>query len=164
MPELLPPVERRYFSGDARLRWRRQRRRAEGGRRCRAPWSYPRCSRRRETGRRPVPATTARPPAPNGRGSCTYERPSRTHAAAIRWGPAAQRSSPCSSAPGCEADRRAAPFRLTNSLTLGARSEEHTSELQSRVDLVCRLLLEKKKKIRSSSISLQKHLLNITLL
>src|SRR6266849_10206142 len=27
------------------------------------------------------------------------------------------------------------------------RSEEHTSELQSRVDLVCRLLLEKKNKI-----------------
>src|SRR5207249_5073243 len=30
------------------------------------------------------------------------------------------------------------------------RSEEHTSELQSRFDLVCRLLLEKKKKIRRS--------------
>src|SRR5207247_10873270 len=29
------------------------------------------------------------------------------------------------------------------------RSEEHTSELQSRVDLVCRLLLEKKKKVSS---------------
>src|SRR5690349_23979311 len=28
----------------------------------------------------------------------------------------------------------------------GGRSEEHTSELQSRRDLVCRLLLEKKKK------------------
>ena len=28
------------------------------------------------------------------------------------------------------------------------RSEEHTSELQSRFDLVCRLLLEKKKKYR----------------
>src|SRR5206468_7789071 len=28
----------------------------------------------------------------------------------------------------------------------GERSEEHTSELQSRSDLVCRLLLEKKKK------------------
>src|SRR2546428_4764926 len=28
---------------------------------------------------------------------------------------------------------------------LGQRSEEHTSELQSRSDLVCRLLLEKKK-------------------
>src|SRR5690606_41691564 len=30
------------------------------------------------------------------------------------------------------------------------RSEEHTSELQSRVNLVCRLLLEKKNKNRSS--------------
>src|SRR5206468_10455877 len=30
--------------------------------------------------------------------------------------------------------------------TRRARSEEHTSELQSRSDLVCRLLLEKKKK------------------
>src|SRR6266550_9418273 len=29
---------------------------------------------------------------------------------------------------------------------LGWRSEEHTSELQSRLHLVCRLLLEKKKK------------------
>src|SRR2546430_6176518 len=29
------------------------------------------------------------------------------------------------------------------------RSEEHTSELQSQSNLVCRLLLEKKKKIRS---------------
>src|SRR5207249_8872023 len=31
------------------------------------------------------------------------------------------------------------------------RSEEHTSELQSRFDLVCRLLLEKKKKHTQSS-------------
>src|SRR5438105_4537277 len=31
------------------------------------------------------------------------------------------------------------------------RSEEHTSELQSRVDLVCRLLLEKKKTERTES-------------
>src|SRR5256712_8295627 len=30
-------------------------------------------------------------------------------------------------------------------MVLGARSEEHTSELQSRSDLVCRLLLEKNK-------------------
>src|SRR2546422_8076613 len=30
--------------------------------------------------------------------------------------------------------------------TFGKRSEEHTSELQSRLHLVCRLLLEKKKK------------------
>src|SRR2546422_3504951 len=31
------------------------------------------------------------------------------------------------------------------------RSEEHTSELQSRLHLVCRLLLEKKKKTRKNS-------------
>src|SRR2546422_6038674 len=30
------------------------------------------------------------------------------------------------------------------------RSEEHTSELQSRLHLVCRLLLEKKKKIKQN--------------
>src|SRR5690625_5477530 len=33
--------------------------------------------------------------------------------------------------------------------TPGTRSEEHTSELQSRGHLVCRLLLEKKKKSRT---------------
>src|SRR2546422_6854204 len=32
-----------------------------------------------------------------------------------------------------------------------ARSEEHTSELQSRLHLVCRLLLEKKKKNREGT-------------
>src|SRR2546421_4458179 len=31
------------------------------------------------------------------------------------------------------------------------RSEEHTSELQSRSDLVCRLLLEKKNKLRGTN-------------
>src|SRR3989449_7351331 len=33
--------------------------------------------------------------------------------------------------------------------TISTRSEEHTSELQSRLHLVCRLLLEKKKKINT---------------
>src|SRR6266496_4867368 len=54
---------------------------------------------------------------------------------------------------------RAAPIACAEHLTEGAlevdrlgrrtecRSEEHTSELQSRRDLVCRLLLEKKKAI-----------------
>src|SRR5260221_1831344 len=37
-------------------------------------------------------------------------------------------------------------FRRTGELEDIARSEEHTSELQSHSDLVCRLLLEKKKK------------------
>src|SRR2546422_6153871 len=38
--------------------------------------------------------------------------------------------------------------RLLSGLHWQARSEEHTSELQSRLHLVCRLLLEKKKKRR----------------
>src|SRR5258706_4419117 len=37
-------------------------------------------------------------------------------------------------------------FRIANGCLL--RSEEHTSELQSLTNLVCRLLLEKKKKLR----------------
>src|SRR5260370_23109713 len=35
---------------------------------------------------------------------------------------------------------------------LGPRSEEHTSELQSHLNLVCRLLLEKKKPITLSTV------------
>src|SRR2546429_4476942 len=35
------------------------------------------------------------------------------------------------------------------------RSEEHTSELQSRLHLVCRLLLEKKKKIKQCITSVK---------
>src|SRR5207249_6366437 len=38
-----------------------------------------------------------------------------------------------------------------------ARSEEHTSELQSRFDLVCRLLLEKKKTKKPQSCSAIRH-------
>src|SRR2546429_3292754 len=37
------------------------------------------------------------------------------------------------------------------------RSEEHTSELQSRLHLVCRLLLEKKKNKRIHRMSLSRH-------
>src|SRR2546426_8649040 len=39
----------------------------------------------------------------------------------------------------------------------GARSEEHTSELQSPCNLVCRLLLEKKKKIHTQTILQHSH-------
>src|SRR5699024_12128073 len=38
----------------------------------------------------------------------------------------------------------------TEILELDSRSEEHTSELQSRFDLVCRLLLEKKKRKKTN--------------
>src|SRR5437868_12557398 len=37
----------------------------------------------------------------------------------------------------------------------GVRSEEHTSELQSRFDLVCRLLLEKKKNKKTLNLYLR---------
>src|SRR3712207_7219087 len=41
---------------------------------------------------------------------------------------------------------------------LPSRSEEHTSELQSRQYLVCRLLLEKKKTYTSSTFTLALHI------
>src|SRR6266446_3068984 len=44
--------------------------------------------------------------------------------------------------------RRDAPGRLHRAARPQERSEEHTSELQSPCNLVCRLLLEKKKKTR----------------
>src|SRR5690242_20950547 len=51
--------------------------------------------------------------------------------------------------------RRAAPAcRPAATPPVHRRSEEHTSELQSHVNLVCRLLLEKKKK---KQIILKKH-------
>src|SRR5436305_14967237 len=47
---------------------------------------------------------------------------------------------------GAHVERRADhAARLGEGGVLGVRSEEHTSELQSRPHLVCRLLLEKKK-------------------
>src|SRR5215471_20050621 len=50
--------------------------------------------------------------------------------------PAAQTTNPTSVSVGSR----------PRTLAVRTRSEEHTSELQSRRDLVCRLLLEKKKK------------------
>src|SRR2546428_7563788 len=48
----------------------------------------------------------------------------------------------CRFSPAHRSDRGGADG--TNTVPMGGRSEEHTSELQSRSDLVCRLLLEKK--------------------
>src|SRR5690349_23818408 len=48
-------------------------------------------------------------------------------------------------APICQR-QRGTPPSSSKSTSSSLRSEEHTSELQSRRDLVCRLLLEKKKK------------------
>src|SRR5947209_10880656 len=63
---------------------------------------------------------------------------------------------------GARGERRGAPANLRARLGGGRnrgraardsalRSEEHTSELQSRQYLVCRLLLEKKKKVDTST-------------
>src|SRR2546428_8885242 len=65
------------------------------------------------------------------------------------------RSPPGSERSACSCLRRAARwFHRCSSesprcLRGRTRSEEHTSELQSRSDLVCRLLLEKKKKMKT---------------
>src|SRR5947207_6503799 len=54
---------------------------------------------------------------------------------------------------GCKTARIESPISFGGGLSTvfrvkSARSEEHTSELQSHSDLVCRLLLEKKKRAR----------------
>src|SRR6266550_5521075 len=46
-------------------------------------------------------------------------------------------------------------------IPVGMRSEEHTSELQSRLHLVCRLLLEKKKRKTLYHISIKKKKIKI---
>src|SRR5436305_10469352 len=61
-------------------------------------------------------------------------------------------TSASTTAPDCRC-RRCWPFPRP-AVTPSARSEEHTSELQSRPHLVCRLLLEKKKHINNYIITL----------
>src|SRR6266851_2080777 len=55
--------------------------------------------------------------------------------------------------------RAASPIRFAHHR---ARSEEHTSELQSHHDLVCRLLLEKKKKTKYTKFDVIKTINNNT--
>src|SRR2546430_11536735 len=54
-------------------------------------------------------------------------------------------------APGRGVERDVVRVRGHGNVRAGIRSEEHTSELQSQSNLVCRLLLEKKKKERGWS-------------
>src|SRR2546429_5518981 len=64
--------------------------------------------------------------------------------------------------PGMPVRRRVAQevHRAAAGAVAGARSEEHTSELQSRLHLVCRLLLEKKKNavVYFREITTQRHI------
>src|SRR2546427_4752448 len=54
----------------------------------------------------------------------------------------------CASGSGATAKPRRQPHIAYALLSPSERSEEHTSELQSQSNLVCRLLLEKKKKTK----------------
>src|SRR6266498_4303302 len=62
-------------------------------------------------------------------------------------------------APGCRDGHEHSPYaarwaqaQIVHQRLPDIRSEEHTSELQSRPHLVCRLLLEKKKKKKNTKI------------
>src|SRR5437868_9986421 len=66
------------------------------------------------------------------------------HDALPIWEPGRSRARAIGPADSRLAHRRAG--RVSRISDREDRSEEHTSELQSRFDLVCRLLLEKKKK------------------
>src|SRR2546429_6958515 len=63
---------------------------------------------------------------------------------------------------GNQAVRRALGLDLL--ARLAERSEEHTSELQSRLHLVCRLLLEKKKTRRNRQRAGRRHIYHHNLL
>src|SRR5256885_7288349 len=58
-------------------------------------------------------------------------------------------------------DRGRRRHRLALQFQQGGRSEEHTSELQSPCNLVCRLLLEKKKESTRELVSQNAHLLSV---
>src|SRR3712207_7388861 len=71
--------------------------------------------------------------------TCTVPLPSR----ATRAGPSRSRTRPAPAPdPGRPGDRARDGEEPHDLDVVGARSEEHTSELQSRQYLVCRLLLE----------------------
>src|SRR3989442_6145167 len=67
------------------------------------------------------------------------------HAARTAGSPSARSRCPGHSPPSSAAAARGTAPRTTGPGSADDRSEEHTSELQSRPHLVCRLLLEKKK-------------------
>src|SRR5256886_4400157 len=54
---------------------------------------------------------------------------------------------------GSESEPSCSSRRISRPTTRKKRSEEHTSELQSQSNLVCRLLLEKKKEIRLTALA-----------
>src|SRR6266571_7662431 len=98
----------------------------------RTPWHQPDARVSRKTA-----ACLLRVP-PEASPASTGETASTEHAQA-------EGSLACMRSNGCHPWRARRPARSCGGVGDG-RSEEHTSELQSHVNLVCRLLLEKKKK------------------
>src|SRR5882762_10408412 len=138
----------------------RSRPRPAPARRLRAPRPRRRCRRRtRDGGTRIGPAHAPARPPPAGAPPGHVRRPPSPTSARSRWPgrrrarcSAWDRSSRRTRRTGCgrvQCGRRASPG-------LPARSEEHTSELQSHLNLVCRLLLEKKKKQQHTPFYYQK--------
>src|SRR3989449_4775689 len=80
-----------------------------------------------------------------GSGSST-ESPPRRKAPAARVTSAPPRSTSPNKSNGSPSRGHPTRLRANSGVADVTRSEEHTSELQSRLHLVCRLLLEKKKK------------------
>src|SRR5690606_40192477 len=84
---------------------------------------------------------------PISRSAAPPERPNRPPPARRRKQPARPPPPPSRSAK----PRRPQPPQPAPSASWRRRSEEHTSELQSRENLVCRLLLEKKITLRTTN-------------
>src|SRR3989442_8615116 len=82
-----------------------------------------------------------------------FRSPSRLQAPEVVDDCRIQRSAVCFKHHIWECVRRDAPLPGIGDGGTHERSEEHTSELQSRPHLVCRLLLEKKKKSHSSILT-----------
>src|SRR6266540_6866920 len=66
-----------------------------------------------------------------------------------------RRQRPASREKGEHRPQRTARVPRMPALAWPGRSEEHTSELQSHHDLVCRLLLEKKKNLQALHVNFQ---------
>src|SRR5256885_6199670 len=97
--------------------------------------------------RRP-PRSPLFPSTPLSRSEIPPPRPCAVHAPRCRapWGPG--RAAKPAPQPACRPPPRSWPPRAEASPRDNCcRSEEHTSELQSPCNLVCRLLLEKKKQL-----------------
>src|SRR3712207_8290193 len=90
----------------------------------------------------------AMPSADSQRGRLDGVAPGHTRTGGVGPTLTAERSG----SSGARLVTREALVPLLDELTVIQRSEEHTSELQSRQYLVCRLLLEKKKKTTCNAV------------